>query len=143
MEDVIEQLLQQQAVIQQLQIEMAAKDQKTKVLEQNAQAFRQEIKALQQRSIYRCERGELVAPNPAFIRGSGFRFVDLAATFNRTFQTTPVVTVCLNYLANLSGTGLRVNASVISVCRTHMSVRIATWANTRLYSAGVYWMACA
>eukprot|EP00058_Branchiostoma_floridae_P027337 XP_002612828.1 hypothetical protein BRAFLDRAFT_67224 [Branchiostoma floridae] len=55
MEDVIEQLLQQQAMIQQLQIEMAAKDQKTKVLEQNAQAFRQEIKALQQRSIYRCE----------------------------------------------------------------------------------------
>eukprot|EP00058_Branchiostoma_floridae_P027335 XP_002612826.1 hypothetical protein BRAFLDRAFT_67226 [Branchiostoma floridae] len=138
LEDVIQQLLQQKAVIQQLQAEMAAKDQKTKAVEQ---AFRQEIKALQQRSIYRCEWGTLTIPGYSLSDGSGTRYQDLTATFSRSFSTTPVVTIGLTRIDQ--NRDLRVDASVIYRYATHMGVRIKTWSDTRLNSARVDWMACA
>ncbi|CAH1251655.1 Hypp9112 [Branchiostoma lanceolatum] len=130
--DVIQQLLQQQAVIDQLQTAMVAKDRKTK----------KEIQALQQRTYTeRCESGVLGIPSNGLSSGSGTRYRDLTATFSRRFQTTPVVTVGLKKLHSSSFT--RVDTSVRSVYPSHMIVRIGTWSNTWVYSASVYWMACA
>ncbi|XP_078666711.1 uncharacterized protein LOC144908746 [Branchiostoma floridae x Branchiostoma belcheri] len=118
-----------QAEIGRLQDEMAEKDLRIQDLEQRDY-------------IERCESGVLETPADVFTSGSGSRHVDVTATFGRPFRTTPVVTVGLWYLDNYPG-HIRVSAGVTSVSTTSLTVRIGTWADSRLFNARVHWMACA
>eukprot|EP00058_Branchiostoma_floridae_P027332 XP_002612823.1 hypothetical protein BRAFLDRAFT_67229 [Branchiostoma floridae] len=156
LDDVIEQLFKQQAVIhhlqtkmmakdqeiekkvQQLQSEIEAKDQTVKALEQDC---RQEIKSLQQGLIFRCESGKLSIPQNGL--AGGVSFFNLTATFSMPFRTTPVVTVGFQELDSSRDRNLRVYARVRSVYATNMTVGIGKWDDTLVYNAGVYWMACA
>ncbi|XP_019616260.1 PREDICTED: uncharacterized protein LOC109463827 [Branchiostoma belcheri] len=118
--DVIHRLLQQQEEIRQLQVMVANR-------ERTVQSFR-------------CESGIL---NTNINSGSGSRHRDLTATFSRSFPRTPVVTVGLRKVDNSRDRNLRVTVVVQSVYVSHLTVRFWTWADTRLNSIGVNWMACA
>ncbi|CAH1251656.1 Hypp9113 [Branchiostoma lanceolatum] len=148
-----QQLLEQQAMIHQLQTEMTAKDQEIEnemqqlqaeiaAKDQTIQALQQQTQALEQRPyIERCESGVVGIPAYALSSGSGTRYRDLTATFRARFRKTPVVTIGLKTLDSSSYT--RLDASVRYVYASHMTVRISTWSSSGLHSASVYWMACA
>eukprot|EP00058_Branchiostoma_floridae_P027362 XP_002612853.1 hypothetical protein BRAFLDRAFT_67197 [Branchiostoma floridae] len=136
-----------QSVLAQLQADMEAKDQvtlaKIQQLQTELAVKDQRIQDLEQRDyVERCESGDLGTPSHAFTSGDGDRHLDLTATFSRAFRTTPVVTVGLRHVDHFA-TEIRVSATVQSVSTTSLTVRIGTWVDSRLYAANVYWMACA
>eukprot|EP00058_Branchiostoma_floridae_P027338 XP_002612829.1 hypothetical protein BRAFLDRAFT_67223 [Branchiostoma floridae] len=120
------------AEMQQLQNEMVAKDQRIQDLEQRDY-------------IERCQSGVFETPFDAFTSKSRDRHIELKTTFSRAFRTTPVVTVGLATLDHLNDgdVNIRVASSVVYVSTTSLTVRIGTWNYSKLYSAKVYWMACA
>ncbi|KAI8493627.1 hypothetical protein Bbelb_285480 [Branchiostoma belcheri] len=123
---------------QQLQAEFEAKDQ---LMQAEIQQLQSEMAAKDLR-IQNLEQRDYIERSDAFTSGSGSRYVDVTATFGAAFRTTPVVTVGLMTLDNYPG-HIRVSAGVTSVSTTGLTVRISTWADSRLYYARVHWMACA
>lgn len=81
--------------------------------------------------------------NPAWPldKGSGPRIVDHHVSFAKAFTTPPVVQLALSELdaGNTSNTRLSVN--VIGVDPLGFELRFSTWADTKIYSASVNWMA--
>ncbi|CAH1251657.1 Hypp9114 [Branchiostoma lanceolatum] len=133
--------------LQTMVADLAAKDQKGQTeivgMEETIQALKKEIQALKQRPyIERCESGMLKTPLAVFVTGRGGRSLGLTARFSRAFRTTPVVTLGLRQVDHRLG-GIRVSATLVYVSTTNLTVQVSTWSNSQLYSASVYWMACA
>ncbi|XP_035693485.1 uncharacterized protein LOC118427693 isoform X2 [Branchiostoma floridae] len=140
-----------QAEIQQLKTEMAARNERIQQQQDDIEqltgegvAKNQKIQALEQRNyIERCESGVLDTPYNVLASGSGSRYRDLTATFSTPFRTTPVVTVGIRKLDIYRSRNTRISTTVTSKSPRSLTVRIITWADTRVHVAGIYWMACA
>ncbi|XP_035693486.1 uncharacterized protein LOC118427693 isoform X3 [Branchiostoma floridae] len=140
-----------QTEIQELKTEMAARDERIQQQQDDLQQLLgesetkdQRIQALEQRTyIEHCESGVLDTPYNVLASGSGSRYRDLTATFSTPFRTTPVVTVGIRKLDIYRSRNTRISTTVTSKSPRSLTVRIITWADTRVHVAGIYWMACA
>ena len=81
-------------------------------------------------------------PEWNLLTGTGdrsFRPADIA--FDPPFDTTPKVVLSLAGVDNDAGANLRVALEAYDIEPGEFSLRIFTWADTRLYSVAVTWLA--
>ena len=73
--------------------------------------------------------------------GVGARQIDRVVTFQNKFATTPVVQVNLGVVDADAQPNLRVRVQALNVTNVGFTLRIATWADTKLYAVGANWVA--
>ena len=73
--------------------------------------------------------------------GSGHRTTDYAIAFRRPFRIPPKVHVGLSGEDVIDGANHRLVVQVVGVGREGFVLRYHTWSNTRVWSAGVNWIA--
>lgn len=80
-------------------------------------------------------------PNGNMWTGSGSRSEDVHVDFSTKFRNPPAVTVALSQVDAGNAANLRVNAHVTHVTDDHCTIRVDTWADTKLASVAVTYVA--
>jgi hypothetical protein len=73
--------------------------------------------------------------------GSGPRYFDTLVIFQSPFATLPAVQVNLSEIDADAGPNLRVQAVAINITNVGFTLRIDTWADTKLYAVQANWFA--
>jgi H-type lectin domain-containing protein len=73
--------------------------------------------------------------------GAGPRQFDKVVTFQTSLCGTPVVQVNLGVLDADAQPNLRVRLQALNITSVGFTLRIATWADTKLYAVGANWIA--
>jgi hypothetical protein len=74
-------------------------------------------------------------------QGSGNRQFDKVVTFQTSLPNAPIVQVNLGVVDADGQPNLRVRAQAVNVTNLGFTVRIVTWADTKLYAVGANWLA--
>jgi hypothetical protein len=74
-------------------------------------------------------------------QGSGARFFDMAVAFQSPLIGSPLVQINLAALDSDGQHNLRVTVNPINVTNVGFTVRISTWADTKLYAVRASWIA--
>lgn len=72
---------------------------------------------------------------------SGERSTTLEVNFPKPYDIKPKVVVTVSQLDSDKGFNSRYNVEVLSVSRDGFTVKIKTWADSKVYSIGGYWLA--
>jgi hypothetical protein len=80
-------------------------------------------------------------PEWALLTGSGLRIFDKTIPFRKGFTKKPKVMVALNCIDILKGANHRIKVKAKSIGRDQFEVQIHTWADTKVWAAGVSWIA--
>jgi len=73
--------------------------------------------------------------------GTGSRQFDIPVTFQTPFLAPPAIQVNLSEIDSDAGPNLRVNARAVNITNLGFTLRILTWADTKLYAAQANWFA--
>ncbi len=80
-------------------------------------------------------------PNGYMWTGNGPREIDAVIQFQAGFRRDPVVQASISALDSGNVANTRVDVNVISVTTQNFVVRVTTWADTKLATIHVSWMA--
>lgn len=72
---------------------------------------------------------------------SGDRSVTITVNFLDPFENKPNVTLGVTLLDATSDKNVRYKVEALSVSRDAMTIKISTWADTKIYGISGYWMA--
>ena len=72
---------------------------------------------------------------------SGDRSVTITVNFLDPFENKPDVTLGVTLLDATSDKNVRYKVEALSVSRDAMTIKISTWADTKIYGISGYWMA--
>jgi hypothetical protein len=72
---------------------------------------------------------------------SGDRSVTITVNFLDPFENKPDVTLGVTLLDASSDKNVRYKVEALSVSRDAMTIKISTWADTKIYGISGYWMA--
>lgn len=71
----------------------------------------------------------------------GERSITISVNFLDPFEEKPDVTLGLTLLDASAEKNLRYRVEALSVSRDAMTIKVSTWANTKIYGIAGYWMA--
>jgi hypothetical protein len=72
---------------------------------------------------------------------TGERSTTLEVNFTKPYDVKPKVIVSVSQLDADKGFNSRYNVEVLSVSRDGFTVKVKTWADSKIYSIGGYWLA--
>jgi hypothetical protein len=72
---------------------------------------------------------------------SGERSVTISVNFLDPFENKPDVVLCVTLLDATSDQNVRYRVETMSVSRDAMTIKISTWADTKIFGISGYWMA--
>ena len=72
---------------------------------------------------------------------SGDRSVTIQVNFLDPFENKPEVTLAVTLLDATSDKNVRYKVEALSVSRDGMTIKISTWADTKIFGISGYWMA--
>lgn len=72
---------------------------------------------------------------------SGARSTTIEVSFENPYEVKPKVLVSVTHLDADKGFNNRYNVEVLSVSRDGFTIKVQTWADTKIYSIGGYWLA--
>ncbi|XP_056013366.1 uncharacterized protein LOC130046504 [Ostrea edulis] len=101
-------------------------------------SMRTQINHLQRSSKFRCETGRFSKYNSPPPKWPFAQRV----VFKIPFQNAPTVTYGLYLLDVGSSSNTRVSSSTSSITKEGFQLVLRSWADTKLYGAGIMWMAC-
>lgn len=71
----------------------------------------------------------------------GDRSVTISVNFLDPFENKPDVTLGVTFLDATSGKNVRYKVDALSVSRDAMTIKISTWADTKIFGIKGYWLA--
>ena len=74
-------------------------------------------------------------------KNSGDRSFLLVVPFPKPFQTTPKVVLSINMIDADGAFNMRYDVQAIAVSRDNITIKIATWADSKIYGIGGSWIA--
>jgi len=74
-------------------------------------------------------------------KNNGERSTTVEISFAKPFDIKPKVTVSVSHLDADKGFNSRYSVEVLSVSRDGFTIKIKTWADTKIFSIGGYWLA--
>jgi len=74
-------------------------------------------------------------------KNEGDRSVVISVEFDTPFETKPDVMLGITMLDATSATNVRYKVEALSVSRDGMTIKISTWADTRIFGIQGYWLA--
>ncbi len=80
-------------------------------------------------------------PSFSLDKNSGERTVTLEISFSNHFKIKPNIFLSLTQLDASNEANLRYKAEAISVTRDGFTLKISTWADTKIFSLSGYWLA--
>ncbi len=72
---------------------------------------------------------------------SGARSTTIEVSFTKPYDVKPKVMVSVSQIDADKGFNCRYNVEVLSVSRDGFTIKIQTWADSKVYSIGGYWLA--
>lgn len=81
------------------------------------------------------------APGYNLDTNSGERSMTIEVSYDKPYDVKPKVIVAVSQLDTDKAYNSRYNVEVLSVSRDGFTVKIRTWADSKIYSIGGYWLA--
>ncbi|MCK7528723.1 MAG: H-type lectin domain-containing protein [Ignavibacteriales bacterium] len=72
---------------------------------------------------------------------TGERVTTLEVNFPKPYEVKPKVIVSVSQMDSDKGSNTRFNVEVLSISRDGFTIKVKTWADSKLFSIGGYWLA--
>lgn len=73
-------------------------------------------------------------------KNNGERTMTIDVKFEKPFNKKPQIILSVTQIDSDKESNLRYNAEAISISRDGFTLRVRTWANSKLYSVSGYWV---
>lgn len=90
---------------------------------------------------YQIYSGEFKVTKPEFGNGDGERIETIDIDFPESFNKKPQIVLGVNFVDADGNKNLRYDIMPTSISRDGFTVKIITWADTRIYGLKGYWLA--
>lgn len=74
-------------------------------------------------------------------KNTGERSTTLEVSFEKPYDVKPTVIISVSQIDTDKGFNTRYNVEVLSVSRDGFTVKVKTWADSKIFSIGGYWLA--
>lgn len=74
-------------------------------------------------------------------KNNGDRNMTLEIKFDKPFQKTPQILLSVSQLDADKNSNLRYKAEIVSVTKDGFTIKVRTWADSRIFSMSGYWLA--